>query len=104
MTRKETNMGWKMQRKPRRTTAQREAAMADNTMKTSGLGIGEAGQVPASTPEDELEAARLQGRRKYDYSQGRKLSCGCTVWYAAHVMNASMGTSCSDCYDRMSDC
>ena len=104
MTRKETNMGWKMQRKPRRTTAQREAAMADNTMKTSGLGIGEAGQVPASTPEDELEAVQLQGHRKYDYPQGRKLKCGCTVWYAAHVMNASMGTSCSDCYDRMSDC
>jgi len=103
MTRKETNMGWKMQRKPRRTTAQREAAMADNTMKTSGLGIGEAGQVPASTPEDELEAVQLQGHRKYDYPQGRKLKCGCTVWYAAHVMNASMGTSCSDCYDKMSN-
>lgn len=72
--------------------------------KTSGLGIGEAGRVPVSTPEDELEAIQLQPRSKYDYPQGRKLSCGCTVWYKAHVMNASMGTSCQDCYDKMSDC
>jgi len=95
-------MGWKIYKKVRLTTTQREA-LADNTMKTSGLGIGEAGQVPASTPEDELEAARLQGSRQLDYPQGRKLKCGCTVWHAAHVMNASMGTSCSDCYDKMSN-
>lgn len=78
--------------------------MSDNKEKRDGFGIGEAGQVPASTPMDDLEAARLQGRSKYDYPEGRKLSCGCTVFYAAHVMSASMGTSCPDCYDRMSDC
>jgi len=89
-------MSWKIQKKLRRKDIKIE--------KASGLGIGEAGRVDASTPEDELEAVRLQGRRQPDYPQGRKLSCGCTVFYAAHVMNASMGTSCQDCYDRMSDC
>lgn len=41
--------------------------------------------------------------RKPDYPDGRKLDCGCTVFYAAGVMNASMGSSCGNCYDRMSD-
>lgn len=40
---------------------------------------------------------------KPDYPQGRKLDCGCTVYQQSDVMNASMGTSCQDCYDRMSD-
>ena len=85
-------MSWKIQKK---------LYMKDiRVEKTSGLGIGEAGQVSASTPEDELEAARLQPCN--EYARGRKLACGCTAWHG-RVMNASMGTSCPDCYDRMSD-
>ena len=38
-----------------------------------------------------------------DYPNGRKLACGCTVYQQSEVMNASMGTSCQNCYDRMSD-
>ena len=38
-----------------------------------------------------------------DYPQGRKLNCGHTVYMASHVMSASRGSSCPDCYDRMSD-
>jgi len=77
--------------------------MSDQINKTSGFGIGEAGKTPASTPMDELEAQRLQPRRQPDFPNGKKLSCGCTVYYAAHIMSASMGTSCPDCYDNMSD-
>lgn len=66
-------------------------------------GIGEAGRTPASTPLDDYEATRLQGRPKPDYPQGRKLACGHTVYYKCEVMSASMGTSCPNCYDRMSD-
>lgn len=44
-----------------------------------------------------------QTPRQPDYPTGRKLDCGCTVYYQSEVMNASMGTSCQDCYDRMSD-
>jgi hypothetical protein len=76
--------------------------MSDQPFKKSGFGIGEAGKVPASTPEDELEAARLAGRRSPDYPNGRKLSCGHTVYWKSDVMSASLGSSCPDCYDRMS--
>ena len=41
--------------------------------------------------------------RKNDYPSGRVLDCGCTVYNQIEVMNASMGSSCADCYDRMSD-
>jgi len=75
--------------------------MNDIDSKTSGFGIGEAGQAPASTSEDELEAARLQPRRAPDYPSGRKLSCDCTVYYAHEIMSAAMGSSCFHCYDRM---
>ena len=91
-------MTWKIQKKLYRKDIRAKVE------KTSGLGIGEAGKVSASTLEDELEAVQSQPRSRYDYPQGRKLACGCTVFYAAHVMNASLGTSCQDCYDRMSDC
>ena len=77
--------------------------MSDIDSKSNGFGIGEAGQVPASTPEDELEAARLQPRPALDYPDGRKLSCGCTVYGKWEVMSASLGSSCPNCYDRMSD-
>jgi hypothetical protein len=41
--------------------------------------------------------------KKLDYPNGRKLACGCTVYNQSEVMSASRGTSCPDCYDRMSD-
>jgi len=66
-------------------------------------GIGEAGRTPACTPLDDYEAAELQKCGRPDYPQGRRLSCGHMVYYADEVMSASMGTSCLDCYDRMSD-
>ena len=40
--------------------------------------------------------------RPDDYPNGRKLSCGCTVYNRSEVMSASLGSSCQDCYDRMS--
>lgn len=78
-------------------------AMSDQVNKISFFGIGEAGKVPASTTQDEFEAVRLQPHHSPDYPNGRKLSCGCTVYYKTDVMSASMGTSCLDCYDNMSD-
>jgi hypothetical protein len=71
--------------------------------KRNGFGIGEVGRTSESTPLDDLEAANRQPRRQPDYPNGRKLSCGCTVYYKIEVMNANLGTSCEDCYDRMSD-
>ena len=73
--------------------------MSDQSAKTSGFGNGEAGKVPASTPMDEVEAARLQPIRR---ERMVKCSCGHTV-PASWVMSASLGTSCPDCYDDMSD-
>lgn len=73
--------------------------MSDISGKTSGLGIGEAGRVPASDIASELEAERLQPTPPATV----KCTCGHTVpreW----VMSASLGTSCPDCYDRMSGC
>lgn len=77
--------------------------MSDISEKRDGFGIGEAGQAPATTPLDELEAAKLQRLPQPDYPNGRKLSCGCVVYYRSHVMSASLGSACPDCYDRMSD-
>jgi hypothetical protein len=73
--------------------------MSDQPTKSSGFGIGEAGKLPASTPMDELEAERLQPA-----SRGKMVRCDCghTV-PSILVMNASLGTSCPDCYDEMSD-
>lgn len=36
-------------------------------------------------------------------NEGWELDCGCVVHHYSHIMNASMGTSCTDCYDRMSN-
>ena len=38
-----------------------------------------------------------------DYPEGRKLACGCVVYSQHEVMSASLGSSCGQCYDRMSD-
>lgn len=52
---------------------------------------------------DQERAAQPKPEQKPDYPQGRKLSCGHTVYYQSEVMTASVGSSCPDCYDRMSD-
>ncbi len=52
---------------------------------------------------DQERAVQPKPARTPDYPTGRKLGCGCTVYYQSEVMSASMGTSCPDCYDRMSD-
>ncbi len=77
--------------------------MSDIDSKRDGFGIGEAGRAPATTPLDELEAARLQRLPARDYPNGRRLDCGCVVYYRSHVMSASLGTACPGCYDEMSD-
>lgn len=38
-----------------------------------------------------------------NYPNGRVLDCGCVVYYSSHVMSSSRGSSCIDCYDRMSE-
>lgn len=52
---------------------------------------------------DQERAAQPKPAPKLDYPQGRKLDCGHTVYHQSEVMSASLGTSCPDCYDRMSD-
>ena len=41
--------------------------------------------------------------RLADYEYGRKLDCGCTVYFSGDVLTSSRGTSCPNCYDRMSN-
>lgn len=54
--------------------------------------------------ERQLAAARTKRDNDPNYSDtGWKLDCGCVVHWRSHIMNASMGTSCTDCYDRMSN-
>lgn len=36
-------------------------------------------------------------------NNGWVLDCGCTVYHRSHIMRSSRGTSCVDCYDRMSN-
>lgn len=67
------------------------------------------GRVPVDvdqTTEDlaQLEAVKMNRLPQPDYPNGRRLSCGCTVYYRHEVMSASLGSSCPDCFDRMSDC
>ena len=54
-----------------------------------------------NTIESEPKAA--PATRPDDYPAGRKLDCGCTVYSQNEVMTASFGSSCSECYDRMSN-
>jgi len=42
-------------------------------------------------------------RRQWDYPNGRLLDCSCTVYYQGQVMSASLGSTCQECYDRMSN-
>lgn len=46
---------------------------------------------------------RARAEAGKDYPAGRRLDCGHTVYYSAHVMSASLGSSCPECYDRMSN-
>ena len=71
----------------------------DHTEKYQNLGIGEAGKVAETTVHDEVEAERLQPTTR---ERMIKCSCGHTV-PASWVMSANAGSSCPDCYDRMSD-
>ena len=71
--------------------------MSDISGKASGLGIGEAGRVPATDILSALEAERLQPTPPATV----RCDCGHTV-PRAWVMWASLGTACPDCYDRMS--
>jgi len=52
----------------------------------------------------DADARKPRKTRQPDYPSGRKLDCGHTVFNAVEVMNASHGSSCVNCYDRMSDC
>lgn len=54
--------------------------------------------------QQRLEAKRRQKLSDPNYyHDGRKLDCGHVVYHSSHVMSASRGTSCTDCYDRMSN-
>lgn len=46
---------------------------------------------------------RAKAEAAKDWPDGRKLSCGHVIYYKSQVMSASLGSSCSECYDRMSD-
>lgn len=72
--------------------------MNDVSSKRSGLGIGEAGRVPATDIEAELEAERIQPTPPATV----QCDCGHTV-PRSWAMWASRGSACPDCYDRMSD-
>lgn len=73
--------------------------MDEINKKSSGFGIGEVGRGPESTPLDDAAALRLQPMPTS--SDMVKCSCGHTVPRSC-VMSASLGTSCSECYDDMS--
>jgi len=99
-------------------------ARSDAECDSYGVRYGEFGpyhagyRMEAYTPEFCVEMAlarrRLNGieaerkaqpraKRQPDYPEGRRLDCGCIVFFKSEVMRASLGTSCADCYDRMSD-
>jgi len=54
---------------------------------------------------EKLRAAMVASPKpaiRHDYPTGRTLDCGCTVYDKHEVMNASTGSACESCYDRMS--
>lgn len=63
----------------------------------------------ASVRDGDVFAQRLEAaRRKRDsdpnyYKDGRLLDCGHVIYHSSHAMSSSRGSSCTDCYDRMSD-
>lgn len=53
--------------------------------------------------EQKLAVARAKRDNDPNYSDaGWKLDCGHTVYWKSHIMNANTGSSCTDCYDKMS--
>lgn len=50
----------------------------------------------------ELDRQKRNSDPNYS-SRGWVLDCGHTVNYRSYIMNASRGTTCTDCYDRMSN-
>lgn len=74
--------------------------MSEINRKLSGFCIGEVGRGSATTPFDDAEAMRLQPMPTSNDMV--KCSCGHIVPRSC-VMSASLGTSCSECYDEMSD-
>jgi hypothetical protein len=88
--------------KNNRSEIARQLASLDqfrSTDKKSNFGIGEAGKVSETTPQDEIDAERLQPT---SHERLVKCSCGHTV-PASWVMAANLGSSCPDCYDQLSD-
>ena len=50
-----------------------------------------------------LDALDAEKKRDPNYSAvGWVLDCGCAVHWRNHMMSSSSGSSCPDCYDRMS--
>jgi hypothetical protein len=70
------------------------------TKPQTEFGIGEAGRMPASMPEDDLEAQRLQPRPRG--ATGTCDRCRAVV-PRSWLMSASLGIVCPDCYDNASD-
>lgn len=93
----------------------------DSSLDTYGMKFGDFGMSHYHTNPDNWEAGiantihqrRYRAIKKYiasqsdypepDYPAGKRLDCGHTAYYQIHVMSASRGTSCEECYDRMSE-
>lgn len=73
-----------------------------NDYSESGLGIGGAGRIDPAAEVSETIARRGVRPVTPPRRDGVRCDCGHTV-PPAQVLNASLGTSCPDCYDRMSD-
>lgn len=74
--------------------------MSDRESKRSGFGIGEAGQVPASTIAEELEAERLQPSPKGNAKCAR---CGRLVNRLTMYGTNRHGPVCEWCYDEIDE-
>jgi len=72
------------------------------TGKRDNFGIGELGNVPESTPSDDLEAERLQPSRRTGQVMGKCSHCKREVPKIL-LMTSARGPVCPDCYDRCSD-
>lgn len=58
-----------------------------------------ADRIATTKTEPTVPAPRI----RTSYPNGRTLDCGCIVYESTHVMTSSSGSSCPDCYDRMSE-
>jgi hypothetical protein len=48
--------------------------------------------------QNKIESIRNSEKR--DYPAGKKLGCGCIIYYKNHELTA-IGSTCTDCYDKM---